>query len=549
MDKSRVVMQAGQVSPIVNQSFTYQKSLIPQRKFLIWGGINLLVALILFYEVNFNYVQFWFEIENDIFNVCVFVAGLLFAFNSFMYFSQVANISISAHPPSLSPQQQKLMGITNEAAFQSTPVRQTSSSSISSSSSRVFNLSSFSLHSNSPISQYGRHSGSPNFFETSPVLNSLNVPSPYFNTKTSTYIPRTSFLDSSGENTSLHHRKPSYLNSSFPEEEFMTDQKTLNSYLKSYFEAANRTRLRFSNDFSPVQNWGHSYFASDNNVDLSKTTYQLSSRSPKSPTQTANRKDDTSYSKVAASEYWAHANVTDDILKEWMAKLRRWLALIILRGLVKKIDEMNKLLKQCGYAEVQIGECSLSSLKQLQVNIRCQSGLAYLLPYLEITSNQEYLLERIRCLASGGYMSQFLWSKGGNVKGSSEWGDELITDSELMIHLFCVYMDNHLPPDPRFPNGKSFSTQYFVKTPTKPNSSKLSDRMVIYQSHLRPPHFMLVTKDMTYDLPPGRHNLFSSLLLFLHHLKTNKSSMLGPVNLGLSGIDILYVIDPLEEDI
>lgn len=547
MDKFRVPVNAGQGSPVVDRSFNYQRSLIPPKKSLLRGVINLIFAFFLFFEVTFNLFQIWLGIRNNILNSCLFVFAVIFAVNSFLNFFQAANTSITAHSLPLSPMQKKLMGIVNNTAYQSTPVLRTSSSQslVNSSSPRAFNLSSFSNQSNSP-SSYAHHSESPSYFETSQGSNGMNLHSSYINNKASPYFHNSSFLDSSGESMMLHHRKSPFLNSPLPEEEFMTDQKTLNSYLKSYFEIANKTKSRFVNDFSPAQAWGHSYYDCDNNIDLSKTIYQLSTRSPKSPTESATRKDDAAAAKLAASEYWVHSDVSNDTLRKWMAKLRRWLALVLLRGLIKKIDEMNKLLKQCGYVEVQVGESSLSALKQLQVNIQCQSGLAYLLPYLEISSNQEYLVNRIRRLAGGGYMSDFQWNIGGNVKDHNDWGDDLVTDSELIIHLFCVYMDNHLPPDPRFPNGKSFSTQYFIKTPTKPKAEKLSDRMVIYQSHLRPPHFLVVTKDMSYDLPPGRHNMLTSLLLFLHHLKTKKSSMLGPVNLGLIGIDVLYVLDDEE---
>ena len=36
------------------------------------------------------------------------------------------------------------------------------------------------------------------------------------------------------------------------------------------------------------------------------------------------------------------------------------------------------------------------------------------------------------------------------------------------------------------------------------------------------------------ELPPGRNNLFHTLLLFLHHVKTKEAGMLDTVNLGRS---------------
>jgi hypothetical protein len=35
------------------------------------------------------------------------------------------------------------------------------------------------------------------------------------------------------------------------------------------------------------------------------------------------------------------------------------------------------------------------------------------------------------------------------------------------MHLLCAYLDSQMPPNPQFPDGKSFSSQYFHKTPSK----------------------------------------------------------------------------------
>ncbi|KAJ7422547.1 hypothetical protein WISP_37407 [Willisornis vidua] len=46
------------------------------------------------------------------------------------------------------------------------------------------------------------------------------------------------------------------------------------------------------------------------------------------------------------------------------------------------------------------------------------------------------------------------------------------------------------------------------------------------------------------DLPTdssGRNNMFHTLLMFLYIIKTKESGMLGRVNLGLSGVNILWI--------
>ncbi len=39
---------------------------------------------------------------------------------------------------------------------------------------------------------------------------------------------------------------------------------------------------------------------------------------------------------------------------------------------------------------------------------------------------------------------------------------------QIVMHCVCTYMDSRLPPHPRFPDGKTFTSQYFLRTPDKP---------------------------------------------------------------------------------
>jgi len=49
------------------------------------------------------------------------------------------------------------------------------------------------------------------------------------------------------------------------------------------------------------------------------------------------------------------------------------------------------------------------------------------------------------------------------------------------MHLLSTYLDSHLPPDPWFPNGKTFSTQYFLKSAPKNGTlSCLWDCVYVY---------------------------------------------------------------------
>ena len=195
-------------------------------------------------------------------------------------------------------------------------------------------------------------------------------------------------------------------------------------------------------------------------------------------------------------------------------------------------------------------------------------------------------------LADSGAMSQFNWNGGGRFKGN-EWTDKFPTDSELLIGFFAAYMDSRMPSNYRnmtaqdglgsshFVEDKPFTGIYYVKLPeVTPKKDQLPEKInrsiippelisspgdktrhlsrahkaqetqtskrsiIILQTTQRPPHFILQLdgKDKL-EISPGRNNLFHTLLFFLHHIKTKESGMLGRINLGCSGINILWVID------
>jgi hypothetical protein len=41
----------------------------------------------------------------------------------------------------------------------------------------------------------------------------------------------------------------------------------------------------------------------------------------------------------------------------------------------------------------------------------------------------------------------------------------------------------------------------------------------------------------------GRNNFFFTVLLFLHHIKTTENGLLESVNLGKTGVNMLWIIE------
>jgi len=157
-----------------------------------------------------------------------------------------------------------------------------------------------------------------------------------------------------------------------------------------------------------------------------------------------------------------------------------------------------------------------------------------------VTSNQDYLVQRLKDLEKGRCMSEFRWNSGGEYKGKP-WAEHLPTDSAIIMHLFFTYLDTNAPPSYSFPEGRAVTSKHFIQSLDKLDLTS-KDTLCIYQSSVNPPHYQLVVGETVYELQKGRNNMFSAMLLFLYHIKMNEDGMLKRINLGPSGLNILWVL-------
>uniref|UniRef100_A0A672Z4H1 Transmembrane protein 209 n=1 Tax=Sphaeramia orbicularis TaxID=375764 RepID=A0A672Z4H1_9TELE len=350
------------------------------------------------------------------------------------------------------------------------------------------------------------------------------------------------------EGSSLRARyrtSPSVFNSPGSKEDYMEDVKSLERFLRTEEEKSHRSQLGSPESVSPNHSptfWNYNRSVGDYAQSLRKFLYQPACRS-QAPSA---HKDETDLgSKQAAEEVWARITTSRpvvDRIDSWTAKLRNWISDTILVPLVKEIDSVNSQLRRMGCPELQIGEASMSSLKQAAV-MKASSipTMNSIVQYLDITPNQEYLVDRIKELAHSGCMSSFRWNGGGDLK-NRKWDTDLPTDCAILMHVFCTYLDSRLPPHPKYPDGKTFTSQHFSHTPDKPDVTK-ENLFCIHQSSTTPPHYQLIYQGNIYSLPKGRNNLFHTILMFLYVIKTKEAGMLGRVNLGLSGVNILWIFE------
>ncbi|CAB3360426.1 Hypothetical predicted protein [Cloeon dipterum] len=247
--------------------------------------------------------------------------------------------------------------------------------------------------------------------------------------------------------------------------------------------------------------------------------------------------------QAVTDKFWQKEGFGQQHLSQCNKNLRQWVTATVLLPVLREVEATNKALTTLGAGEERVGHAPLDKLKRVSQTQQVAAyvpNLATLLPFLEISPHQPYLLHRLKELAHGGCMSDFRWNAGSTFNGKP-WDDTLPTDTQIVLHLLAVYLDLQLPPMRHRTDPRPFSAVYLSRAADKPKPG--ANDVLIHQLTAAPPHFVLIWKGTIFELPKGRNNLLHTLLLFLHKLKAEEGGMLGRVSLGPSGLNILWVLD------
>lgn len=131
-------------------------------------------------------------------------------------------------------------------------------------------------------------------------------------------------------------------------------------------------------------------------------------------------------------------------LTQYIYNLRMWVACTILRRLDDEIVKTNLAFTQSshnaecrGFSDIQIGKVGLDRLKK---TAEIQTLVSYyvpmlpmIIPFLDISSNQEYLVQRMRDLAKGCVLAEYRWNAGGSYNGIN-WDEHLPVDSAVSLN-------------------------------------------------------------------------------------------------------------------
>ncbi|PNF40193.1 Transmembrane protein 209 [Cryptotermes secundus] len=523
---------------VMDQALQVTQEMHKTKNSLLWGIINGILMAIVLYDVIYTCPMYtatviYFE----------WLVALVLMLNTAYHFGHYLRRTFYLDPVTLSPTQKKLLGISDSDPhfkITSPPADMSRSSTLPHSdilSSTPINLSASSWRSSSFMSSPSDSMMSANYTMSSPSWV-YHQGSPVATLS----IPR---------NRSQQTSPGSQL-SAISSVDFIENERSLTQYLQDYenFErtaAVGQSVEQPSNLLSSF--WSHpaTRTASEVPPTLRRCSYQLAPPTTVptvgSPGSQADETGSPSSSLYQSQDVWRRVRVNPNVLTQWNANLRMWISKTILFRLVKEIEAVDEALQRHGLADIRVGSVGLERLKKtaqiLQVSQNIPT-LISLIPFLELTSNQEYLVTRIKELAKGGCMSEFRWNSGGSLH-NKDWEEHLPTDSAVVMHLFATYLDSQLPPLPQNPDGRPFTSSYFAKTPDKPPQGK--NTFAIYQVQMNPPHYVLLDGEDTLEVAKGRNNLFHTLLLFLHLVNTKEHGMLGRVNLGPSGVNLLWVIE------
>lgn len=527
-------------TPILEKTLQLTQIAHRAKSNLIWGAINATGFSFLLYDVYYTcpyYSSFVYYIE--------IVVAVVLGLNTLYHIVSYIWNTTSAESVTVTPEQKKLLGVKHLDSFirvSQRPATEDKDSSHLSQSGRglsftPLNFSALSWRSSGMVSpslsersNISTPSTSWNFVPGSPPAtpntSRISAQSPTSPDKASFYT--SSPIDFIEDEQSLQQ----YLNDYEVKEKCAVVGETMEqptNFLSSYWKSSGMRK----SELSPVSGRYIYQLATPSPVQVSTSPSSHQTEEPGSPSSLQNQN----------LEVWRQRGVDVKVLTQWTANLRMWISQTVLDRLVREISSVNEAFARHGLADMQIGLVGLERLKKTAQTLQVVQNiptLPLIVPFLEVTTNQEYLVARIKALAKGGAMSEFRWNSGESFHGK-EWEEHLPTDSAVVMHLLASYFDSQLPPLPHNPEGRPFTSQYFLKSTEKLPKGKSFP--IIHEVQTNPPHYVLMVGDEKLELAKGRNNLFHTVLLFLHQLKTKEHGMLGRVNLGPSGINILWVID------
>lgn len=134
-------------------------------------------------------------------------------------------------------------------------------------------------------------------------------------------------------------------------------------------------------------------------------------------------------------------------LTQYITNLRMYISSTILQRLVKEFDVIDDEFKCRGFYDMKIGSVGLERLKKTAEGHQTVSQhiptLAMVIPFLDMSTNQEYLVQRIRELAKGSSINDYRWNSSHSTDHTDHTTDAAVINQliEMMISRFNLCND------------------------------------------------------------------------------------------------------------
>lgn len=256
-------------------------------------------------------------------------------------------------------------------------------------------------------------------------------------------------------------------------------------------------------------------------------------------------------------------------LSHCVTNLKRWISGTVVARVASEISKIDGVFKAKGFGDLLIGHVGLERLKKTSENhlvTRNIPTLPLLIPFLELTPNQEYLVNRIKELSQGSCLAEFRHS----ISNSEPWDEHLPTDAavsgmsylnggnfkclyfflyQVIFHLFCTYVDMQLLPLPQ-PGGRPFYDRYVIMGDKRSHSELMAEietknktKCAILVSNPLKPVFNFISAKKVNKSVPDRNNLYHVITQFIIYIKKDHGGYLENINLDKSGLNILCILD------
>lgn len=177
----------------------------------------------------------------------------------------------------------------------------------------------------------------------------------------------------------------------------------------------------------------------NNAANLLKTSiYQLSPTTTTSPNKQSSGKELVGSVGPGCGDMGSNSDlfktISSNKLTKYVTNLRMWISATILQRLVREFDKIDSEFGVRGFSDIKIGSVGLERLKKTAENHMVSSyvpTLTMVLPFLEMSTNQEYLVQRIRELARGSGINDYRWNSSNSY--DLNWDEHVTTDAAVSL--------------------------------------------------------------------------------------------------------------------